>query len=126
MKKLLFIPILFTCQILIGQSSNSFNVIGKPIRIGNLFVAEYNFPEEMDWINAKKACESLGNGWRLPTKKELILMEENHDKLERFYNRRFWGTNKKEGYERWLYQVGDMSVREGQNTWTVRAVKSFK
>ena len=89
MKKLLFIPILFTCQILIGQSSNSFNVIGKPIRIGNLFVAEYNFPEEMDWINAKKACESLGNGWRLPTKKELILMEENHDKLERFYNRRW-------------------------------------
>ena len=126
MKKLLIIPILFTCQILIGQSSNSFNVIGKPIRIGNLFVAEYNFPENMTWINAKKACESLGKGWRLPTKKELILMEENHDKLEGFYNRKFWGTNIKEGYERWLYQVGDMSVLEAQYTWSVRAVKSFK
>ena len=124
MKNLLLLLFMFFTIISFSQTSKE--IIGKPIRIGNLFVAEYNFPEEMDWINAKKACESLGNGWRLPTKKELILMEENHDKLERFYNRRFWGTNKKEGYERCLYQVGDMSVREGQNTWTVRAVKSFK
>jgi hypothetical protein len=101
-------------------------IIGNPIKIGNIFVAQYNFPEEMNWVNAKKACESLGKDWRLPTKKELILMGKNEGKLEKFYNRQFWGTNKEEGYERWLFQIGDMSVADGQNTWSVRAVKTIK
>ena len=29
-------------------------IIGKPIKIGNLFVAENDFPETMNWEDAKK------------------------------------------------------------------------
>ena len=46
-------------------------IIGKPIKIGNLEIAQYDFPEKMNWHDAKKACETLGDGWRLPTKDEL-------------------------------------------------------
>jgi hypothetical protein len=28
-------------------------------------------PEKMGWINAKQWCDSLGEGWRLPTSEEL-------------------------------------------------------
>jgi len=26
------------------------------------------------WVNAKKACEALGDGWRLPTRSEIVLL----------------------------------------------------
>lgn len=31
----------------------------------------------MDWEKAKTLCQELGNGWRLPTNKELIIMGNN-------------------------------------------------
>jgi len=34
-------------------------------------VAEKGFPSTMDWTEANKACSDLGDGWRLPTIKEL-------------------------------------------------------
>ena len=46
-------------------------IIGKPIKTGNLEIAQYDFPKKMNWHDAKKACETLGDGWRLPTKDEL-------------------------------------------------------
>jgi hypothetical protein len=49
------------------------NIIGTPIKIFNFEVAENDFPggEKMTWEEAKKACESLGDGWRLPTNWQL-------------------------------------------------------
>ena len=46
-------------------------IIGKPIKTGNLEIAQYDFPKKMNWHDAKKACETFGDGWRLPTKDEL-------------------------------------------------------
>jgi len=46
-------------------------IIGKPIKIGDLEITQYDFPKKMNWHDAKKACETLGDGWRLPTKDEL-------------------------------------------------------
>ena len=43
MKKLLFIPMLFACYLCIGQTDSA-SIIGKSIRVGNLVVAEYDFP----------------------------------------------------------------------------------
>ena len=53
------------------------NIIGKPFKIGNIEVAEKDFPKTMNWEDAKKACEALGNGWRLPTMEELKLICHN-------------------------------------------------
>jgi len=86
MKTLLFIPFLFVCSMVIGQSSK---IIGKPIRIGELVgvppvaleVAQFDFPEGMLLGEAKKACANLGSGWRIPTKDELNFLYENKKKI---------------------------------------------
>ena len=71
MKKILVIPLLFACYMSMGQTESSAFIIGKPIRIGNLLVAEWDFRNTMTYSDAKRACATLGKGWRLPTGKEL-------------------------------------------------------
>ena len=53
------------------------NIIGKPIKIGNIEVAQYDFPEKMNWEDAKKACADLGKGWKLPSQEELNILYQN-------------------------------------------------
>ena len=58
-------------------------IIGEPIRIGRIEVAEYDFPK-LNWDDAVHACANLGSGWRLPTKDELYLMSNNKDYIGGF------------------------------------------
>lgn len=51
-------------------------VIGEPYKLNGLLIAEHDFADLMNWDDAKKACEGLGEGWRLPTRKELYLIQE--------------------------------------------------
>lgn len=80
------------------------NIIGKPVKSGNfefdkdkldaaalskfiesnLEVAQYDFPIEMMWDDAQKACEALGDGWRLPTPFELNILYKNKVKIGGF------------------------------------------
>jgi len=39
-------------------------------------VAKEDFPNAMNWDDARTACENLGNGWRLPRFDELEAMHE--------------------------------------------------
>jgi len=48
--------------------------INNPISGGNLQVADNDFPSKMKWNEAMSACQSLGNGWRLPSLEELNAM----------------------------------------------------
>ena len=60
MKKLLLLPLLMiTC---LSFSQDAKEIIGKPVKIGNLLVAENDFPIGMMWDDANKACRSLGKG----------------------------------------------------------------
>ena len=54
-------------------------IIGQPIEFNGLFVAEFDFPNEMNWEDAKKACENLGKGWRLPTEAEMQSIIKNRE-----------------------------------------------
>ena len=92
MKKLLIIPILFACFLSMGQTSDSASIIGESIKLGNLVVAESSFPKQMNWTDAKKACAALGNGWRLPTKYELEILNKNKDKIGGFTNGVYWSS----------------------------------
>ena len=92
MKKLLIIPILFACFLSMGQASDSASIIGESIKLGNLVVAESSFPKQMNWTDAKKACAALGNGWRLPTKYELEILNKNKDKIGGFTNGVYWSS----------------------------------
>jgi hypothetical protein len=109
-------------------------VIGKPIKIGNLLVAENDFPDTMDWNEAKKACRALGKGWRLPTKSELNLLYNNkrEEKIRGFVNGNYWSSTEAGYGAVWLQDFS--SFRDGgggqgnldkASNLNVRAIRSL-
>ena len=81
MKKILFLPLVLIASFCIGQDAKE--IIGKPVKIGKLLIAQYDIAY-LNWADAKKACASLGAGWRLPTKNELNTMYMNKDSIGGF------------------------------------------
>ena len=77
---------------------NSIVIIGTPIKIHNLEIAEFDFPNEMTWDEGVKACIELGEGWILPSKKELNILFKNKDSIGGFNSLDYWnleeGVNK--------------------------------
>lgn len=121
MKKLLIIPMLFAGSIVIGQFKKP---IGKPIKIENLEVAQYDFPNEMNWYDANKACEKLGNRWRLPTKDELQIVR---NKISNFGFYAYWSSTEKNGNLAWGQYIysGDRFTDSKNRTNGVRAVRAY-
>ena len=72
--------------------SDSKIIIGTPIKIGNIEIAQFDFPEEMNWVDSRKSCEALGEGWRLPTKEEMEEIYEKKDKVEGFTHSTYWSS----------------------------------
>ena len=131
MKKLLIIPMLFMCSMVIGQSKK---IIGKPIKIKNLEVAQYDFPNRMNWNDAKKACTKLGKGWRLPTKNELNVMYKNKRKIGGFVRWLYWSSDENYYSFDWLEWVDERHINHGivnlngsgeYDKCMVRAVRTF-
>lgn len=73
----------FTLVFIVGYMLSCFSanaqrakIIGKPFKFGNLEIAQNDLLDEQygntkTFIEAKKKCEELGEGWRLPTMSEL-------------------------------------------------------
>jgi hypothetical protein len=80
MKKFLLLPLLMITCLCFAQDAKE--IIGKPVKIGNLFVAENDFPEYMNFEDAQKACRSLGKGWRLPSQIESNILYKRRIKIE--------------------------------------------
>ena len=107
----------------IGQSNK---IIGKPIRIGKLEVAQYDIPNRMYWDNAFYACEDLGDGWRLPTKNELNLMYLNKDKIGGFAKDYYWSSSEYSSGQFWKQNFDHGYQSNGYTNYVnVRAVRSF-
>ena len=121
---LLFIPFLFVCSIVIGQS---YKIIGKTIKIGKLEVAQFDFPNRLIWNDAKKACTGLGNGWRLPTKSELDLLYINKDKIGGFADDFYWSSTESSNNYAWLvnFYIGYQDYSDKKYIYNVRAVRAF-
>ena len=106
------------------------DIIGKPIKIGNLEVAQNDFPKEMKWEDAKKACEKLGSGWRLPTKEELNTLYLNKDKIGGFATFYYWSSTETVNFNSpfaW-YQYFGSGNQDGANkndAYYVRAIRAF-
>ncbi len=94
MKKVLFILLVFI----------SFNGFSQSVKIG-IEVKTEDLGEtddvtgiaEMTWEEAKKACEKLGDGWRLPTIEELKFIYVNRDKLGVFKQHIYWSSTELDG-----------------------------
>ena len=119
MRNLLILPILFITCFCLAQDAKE--IIGKPITIGNLLVAQNDFPDQMGWVYAKKACESLGNGWRLPTKNELNELYKNKAKIGVFWDELYWSSSKVNSNEVWTQDFGI----GGQNFIGHKKIASF-
>jgi hypothetical protein len=129
MKKVLFILLVFISfqgfsqKVAITESYN-FEVMEKDL--GN-----------MTWVDANKACEKLGEGWRLPTIEELTLIFYNRDKIGGFFERAYyWSSTDASAGEEEIFFVfgygeGDVDFLSSTNSnrsrpHYVRAVRDLK
>ena len=114
------------------------NIIGNPIKIANIEVAQYDFPEKMKWDEAKAAVTKLGDGWGLPTKDELNVLYQNKDKIGGFASDVYWSstewsiTTEDDLNFAWFQKFGngfqgngDKDVANKNYTSYVRAIRAF-
>jgi hypothetical protein len=82
---------------------------------------------EMNWKDANTACALLGEGWRLPTRGELLLMYENKNVVGGFANNGYWSSTEDGVTNAWLQNFGyGYQVNYGKaNFYYVRAVRSI-
>jgi len=82
---------------------------------------------EMNWVTAKKACEALGNGWRLPTKNELNILYQNRNKIGGFRDSYYWSSSAGSNDDAWYqsFYRGNTYNYSKDSTYRVRAVRSF-
>ncbi len=140
MKKLLLLPLLLVTCFCFAQDAKE--IIGNSIKIGSLEIAQYDFPKEMKWEDALKACNDLGEGWRLPTMKELDtllgfrttlkkIIINNFGQSQSYWSSNRWSRNSFQyagvkSYEKnpsdfW----GDEPKRDIEGLYDVRAVRSI-
>ena len=89
------------------------------------------YPEELGqytWKNAKKVCEDLGDGWRLPTREELHLMWVNKDSIGSFAADYYWSSSESSDGNAWNqnFNSGSQYDTSKTNPNYVRAVRDVK
>jgi hypothetical protein len=102
------------------------DIIGKPIIIGHLEVAQIDLEYGMDWNNAKLACADLGEGWRLPTKDELIILFKNKAKISNLTKYRYWSSTEENSFHAWStnFTWGESYTNHKNDEIQIRAVRS--
>jgi len=93
-------------------------------------VAKKDFPKPMNWDDAKKACENLGNGWRLPSIEELKAMYEQLHKQGKgnFQNTWYWSSSQDNSGDAFFvnfYFGYDCSLYNRFDDYHARAVRTL-
>jgi len=63
------------------------------------------YPKDLgqhNWEDAKKVCEYLGDGWRLPTREELYLMWLNRESIGDFAAAYYWSSSENYNGNAWF------------------------
>ena len=92
-----------------------------------LQIAKEDLPSEMNFVDAMKACEGLGDGWRLPLVSELELMRVYlHKKAKgNFKDGFYWSSQKNTEYGGGFgFSSGRMERFDKNTKLFVRAVRS--
>jgi hypothetical protein len=106
-------------------SQDAKEIIGKPVKIGNLLVAENDFSGYMNFEDGKKACRALGKGWRLPSKSELDIIYRKQEKFNTYFSDYAYWSLSGRPYWRFCQQAspaGDENLKS--NEYSIRAVRS--
>ena len=80
------------CPTCIGVPTPS--VLGTPIEVWPLEIAQHDFPGKMNKVDAINACRVLGDHWRLPTKDELFELNKNKARIGGFTDDYYWSSTK--------------------------------
>ena len=130
MKKLLFLPLVLIAIFCFPQDANE--IIGKPVKIGTLLVAQNDFPEAMNWDDAKEACRALGKGWRLPSKTELNILHKNRKKIGAYTDEdslsSYWSSTVFKlnfAWGQWFSNGLQSEYFSKSTRYSVRAVRNF-
>ena len=144
---IIFFSLLLGCTSTPPKDNSDYKrIIGRTVKIHNLEIAEFDFPYKLDWDDAKKSCESLGAGWRLPNEDEFEILKRYRVKVGNFYDDLYWtsfeeefvmtdldGSNSNElarcfsfnnQYKKVKGFYGENSIYKVNKLW-VRAVRNF-
>ena len=88
------------------------------------------YPKELgehNWQDAKKVCEDLGDGWRLPTREELHLMWLNRESIGGFDTVYYWSCSENGSYYAWFqnFDGGVQSYNYKAESYYARAVRAL-
>jgi hypothetical protein len=128
MKQVLFILLLFISFQGFSQTKI------ESFTIGNIKIMKTDLGE-MNWFDAKKACEDLGDGWRLPTIKELEYINKSKSfkilKLKQSYHDYYWSSTEVDDgkYNAWMFRFYIGAAYDSfdkKNMAFVRAVRDLK
>ncbi len=128
---LIFFFFIVSCNFLSDPPRNNKDykrIIGKPILIGNLEIAEYDFPNKMSWVDALNECAALGDDWHLPSKDELNKLYRYKDKIGSFNKEIYWSSSGYNYEEAWAqsFNVGSqLSWSKNIHQMRVRAIRAF-
>ena len=118
---ILALILLFSFSKTNAQSS----IIGNPIKIGNIEVAQYDF-RKIPWIDANNSCMSLGDGWRLPTIDELKILYQNRESIGNFKWDSYWSSTKGNIVIAWRLNFGDGMAYDRDNTDNTACVRAVR
>jgi hypothetical protein len=108
------------------------HIIGTPVKFKDLEIAEFDFPEELNWEEAKINCTKLGIGWRLPTIDELKEISVSKKEIGGFNNNKnpwgsygFYWSSTVDGLDPWCWQFdnGLGGATDKSRNCNVRAVR---
>ena len=83
---------------------------------------------KMNWDAAMKACADLGDGWRLPTRLELLLMYNKQDEIGGFADNYYWSSTEYSNTDAWQQNFGnglEVHNSKSSNAPNVRAIRAF-
>ena len=81
-----------------------------------------------NWEDAMKACADLGDGWRLPTRLELLIMYDNQNEIGGFALNYYWSSTEFGNGGAWVQDFGfGNQVDYGKDYfYYVRAIRDIK
>lgn len=128
MKQLIILSLLLYCQAMaMAQPKPSAGATIKLTDCG-LEVRTADEPESYSWYDAKAKCESLGEGWRMPTKPELECLYKNKEKISGFNRDYYWSSERVGDWNVWVqsFSNGRQFGYSGSNSAKLRVVKTLK
>ena len=83
---------------------------------------------KVTWSDAIRACVDLGDGWRLPTRIELLIIYINKDDIGNYETNYYWSSTESDNSIAWMQYFfnGDQDITNKKSLNYFRPVRSIK